>query len=209
MTKGHFEIAFTPEADEREAADGVTYRYRLSVDVTDEGGETRSADRSFRLGFVAVEAAIASDLGFLSRDEPSTFRVVRTDLDGSPRAGAGAWRLVRLEQPDDTPMPAELPRPIRPGYEDYASEGDGLRARWDTSYDHRAVMAAWPEGPEVAAGTLSHGDDGAAEIDLPGVAAGAYRLLYTTKDDFGATYRDRAATGGGRRAPDTPSICRW
>ena len=39
-------------------------------------------------------------------------------------------------------------------------------------------MAAWPAGPEVAAGTLSHGDDGAAEIDLPGVAAGAYRLLY-------------------------------
>ena len=29
---------------------------------------------------------------------------------------------------------------------DYASEGDGLRARWDTSYDHRAVMAAWPTG---------------------------------------------------------------
>ena len=201
--EGDFEIGFTPEADEREAADGVTYRYRLSVDVTDEGGETRSADRSFRLGFVAVEASIASDLGFLSKDERSTFNVVRTDLDGSPRAGSAAWRLVRLEQPEDTPMPVELTRPVRPGYEDYASDGDALRARWDTSYDHRAVMAAWPEGPEVAAGTLSHGEDGAAEIDLPGVGAGAYRLLYTTEDDYGATFEtaQQLVVVGERRTP--------
>ncbi len=201
--EGDFEIGFTPEADEREAADGVTYRYRLSVDVTDEGGETRSAERSFRLGFVAVEASIASDLGFLSKDERSTFNVVRTDLDGSPRAGSAAWRLVQLEQPEDTPMPVELTRPVRPGYEDYASKGDGLRARWDTSYDHRAVMAAWPEGPEVAAGTLSHGEDGAAEIDLPGVAAGAYRLLYTTEDDYGAMFEtaQQLVVVGERRTP--------
>ncbi len=201
--EGDFEIGFTPEADEREAADGVTYRYRLSVDVTDEGGETRSAERSFRLGFVAVEASITSDYGFLSKGDPATFRVVRSDLDGSPRAGVGAWRLVRLEQPEDTPMPAELTRPTRPGYEDYASKGDALRARWDTSYDYRAVMAAWPEGPEVAAGTLSHGEDGAAEIDLPGVAAGAYRLLYTTEDDFGATFEtaQQLVVVGERRTP--------
>jgi uncharacterized protein YfaS (alpha-2-macroglobulin family) len=200
---GMFEIGFTPEADEREAGDGVTYRYRLAVDVTDEGGETRSAERSFRLGFVAVEASIASVSGFLSEDQPATLRVVRSDLDGSPRAGAGAWRLLRLEQPDDAPMPADLNRPIRPGYEDYASTGDGLHARWETTYDHRAVMATWTEGPEVAAGTLSHGDDGAAEIDLPGVDPGAYRLLYTTDDDFGATFEtaEQLVVVGPRRTP--------
>ncbi len=113
--EGRFEIDFTPEADEREAADGVTYRYRLSVDVTDEGGETRSAERSFRLGFVAVEAAITSELGFLSQNEPASLRVVRSDLDGSPRAGVAAWRLVNLEQPDEAPLPADLTRPVRSG----------------------------------------------------------------------------------------------
>ncbi len=55
---GTFAVAFTPEADERKAADAdVTYRYTVTADVTDEGGETRSATRSFRLGFVAVEAS--------------------------------------------------------------------------------------------------------------------------------------------------------
>ncbi len=200
---GGFEVAFTPAADEREAADGVTYRYRLSVDVTDEGGETRSAERSFRLGFVAVEAAISSELGFLSEREPSTLRVVRADLDGSPRAGAAAWRLVALEQPDETPMPADLERPIRPREQVYASDGDALRARWDSSYDHRAVLTTWVEGREAAAGTLTHGDDGVAEIDLPGLAPGAYRVVYTTKDDFGAEYEtaEQLVVVGRRRTP--------
>ena len=61
--EGRFSIQFVPEADEREAERGVTYRYRLGVDVTDEGGETRSAERIFRLGFVAVEARIIDDQG--------------------------------------------------------------------------------------------------------------------------------------------------
>lgn len=201
--EGRFEIAFTPEADEREAAEGVTYRYRLSVDVTDEGGETRSAERSFRLGFVTVEARISSELGFLSEREPSELRVVRSDLDGAPRAGAGAWRLAVLEQPDETVLPADLPRPLRPEDEVYASDGDRLRPRWQSSFDHRAVMATWAEGREIAAGTVTHGDDGVAMIDLPGLAPGAYRLTYTTKDAFGAdfTATEQLVVVGRRRTP--------
>jgi len=210
--EGRFEIDFTPEADEREAADGVTYRYRLSVDVTDEGGETRSAERSFRLGFVAVEASITTGVGFLSERDPATVRVVRSDLDGSPRAGAAAWRLVTLEQPADTLMPADLPRPIRPRHELYASEGDALRARWDTSYDHQAVLASWKISREAAAGTLTHTDDGVAEIDLPGLAPGAYRLIYTTEDDFGAEYEtmEQLVVVGHRRTPlELPMVLRF
>jgi uncharacterized protein YfaS (alpha-2-macroglobulin family) len=200
---GSFEIAFTPEADEREAADGVTYRYRLSVDVTDEGGETRSAERGFRLGFVAVEAVVSSELGYLTEREPSTLRFVRSDLDGNPRAGAGAWRLVTLEQPDETPLPAELPRQLRPQDEVYASDGDRLRARWDTSYDHRAVLASWETGREAAAGTVTHGDDGVAEIDLPPLSPGAYRVIYTTEDEYGAEFEtsEQLLVVGHRRTP--------
>ncbi|MCU0304841.1 MAG: MG2 domain-containing protein [Thermoanaerobaculales bacterium] len=201
--QGSFEVSFTPAADEREAADGVTYRYRLSVDVTDEGGETRSAERAFRLGFVAVEATVSSDLGYLSEHIPSTLRVVRSDLDGAPRAGAAAWRLLALAQPAEAPMPADLVRPIRPEDQTFASPGDALPPRWETSYDPRAVLATWEEGREAAAGTLRHGEDGAAEIDLPGLAPGAYRLVYTTKDDFGAEYTtdEQLVVVGRQRTP--------
>jgi hypothetical protein len=66
---GSFEIAFTPEADERKGK-FLTYSYAVSADLTDDGGETRSAKRSFRLGFVAVEAQITSEVGFVAKAAP-------------------------------------------------------------------------------------------------------------------------------------------
>ena len=111
---GSLAIGFTPEADERRTEEGITYRYRLSVDVTDEGGETRSAERVFRLGFVAVEARSELECGFLDAGEAgsSRWRVERAGrswalTDGRrrvpiepPRARAVAGRAPPLRQPD-------------------------------------------------------------------------------------------------------------
>jgi hypothetical protein len=187
--EGRYHFNFTPAADERLAERGVTYRYRVGVDVTDEGGETRSAERNFRLGFVSVEARIVADLGFLTAKSTSVLRVVRTDLDGVPRAGGGRWRLLQLVQPEGALTPAEQPRP-EPLEDDegYRTEGDALRPRWETHYDPEAVLSMWSEGGEVAVGEASHGEDGSAELELPGLAPGAYRLVYSTEDEFGAEF---------------------
>jgi uncharacterized protein YfaS (alpha-2-macroglobulin family) len=202
--EGSFSLRFTPSADERLAKKGVTYRYRLGVDVTDEGGETRSAERVFRLGFVSVEARIVADLGFLTSKTAAGIRVLRTDLDGVPRAGSGDWRLVRLEQPAEALTPADQPRPSPPEGEDaYETPGDRLRPRWNPDYDPEAVLAAWSEDREIAAGEISHGEDGSAELELPGLAAGAYRMIYTTEDEFGAEFEisKNLVVVGSRRTP--------
>ena len=211
--EGRFQLSFVPEADEREAERGVTYRYRLGVDVTDEGGETRSAERVFRLGFVSVEARIIDELGFHPHNEASTLRVVRTDLDGTPRAGNGSWGLVRLEQPDETLTPADQPLPQPPGgAKGYATPGDRLRPRWEPNFEPNAVLAQWGEGVAVADGTLIHGDDGAAVVELPELNAGAYRVTYTTEDDFGAEYTtsENLVVAGARRTPlALPALLRF
>ena len=102
---GTIEVAFTPGADERKAGAGISYRYTLSVDVTDEGGETRTATRSFRLGFVSVEATVSSESGFVRADATSAFTITRSDLNGTPKPGKGAWRVVRLVQPETALLP--------------------------------------------------------------------------------------------------------
>jgi uncharacterized protein YfaS (alpha-2-macroglobulin family) len=208
--EGRFRFEFTPAADERLAVRGVTYRYRVGVEVTDEGGETRSAERSFRLGFVSVEVRIVSDLGFLTQKKNAPVRFIRTDLDGVPRAGDGSWRLVRLDQPDETLTPADQPRSL-PSDDDegYRTEGDRLRPRWDPGYDPEAVLASWPEGREIASGKVTHGDDGSAELELPGLAAGAYRLFYATDDEFGAefeTSKDLVVVGARRTPVALPAL---
>ncbi|MFP2933864.1 MG2 domain-containing protein, partial [Pyxidicoccus sp. 3LG] len=87
---GAFSISFTPEVDERSArTPGLTWRYRIEADATDEGGETRSASRAFRLGFVAVEGRVDTDEGFFREGATPEVRLVRSTLDGAPQPGPG------------------------------------------------------------------------------------------------------------------------
>ncbi|MEN6560027.1 MAG: alpha-2-macroglobulin family protein [Acidobacteriota bacterium] len=192
---GTIEVAFTPRAGEKKgaAAAGLSYRYTLSIDVTDEGGETRSAARSFRLGFVNVEARVDEESAFLRAGEKGAFPVLRTDLDGAPKAGRGTWRVVRLAGPGQTLAPADQPLGVAPGSEDPAcppTPGDRLRPRWDGAVSPDEILRLWEEGPEAARGTAEHDAKGMATIEVRGLAAGAYRLLYETEDDFGAVSRD-------------------
>ncbi len=112
---GTIDVVFTPLADEKKggAESGISYRYTLSIDVTDEGGETRSAERSFRLGFVSVEARIDGESAFLRTDAKGEFTIGRTDLNGSPRAGKGTWRVVGLTEPDTNALAGRAANAVR------------------------------------------------------------------------------------------------
>jgi uncharacterized protein YfaS (alpha-2-macroglobulin family) len=188
---GRFKLTFTPEADERVAkGGGVSFRYAVTADATDEGGETRSAERSFRLGFVAVEATIRSDAEFLREALPGTLTIVRTDLDGTPAPGLGKWKLVRLAEPSKTLLPADqpLPAPPEPVAAAYLSQGDRERERWDARYDPAEVLRLWADGGEVSSGAIEHNAKGEARLQTPPLVPGAYRLRYETADAFGARF---------------------
>ncbi|HEV7671974.1 MAG TPA: alpha-2-macroglobulin family protein [Thermoanaerobaculia bacterium] len=198
---GTFTVAFNPEADERAARD-VSYRFRISVAVTDEGGETREAERSYRVGFVAIEATLQSDRAFLEAGhptEPNEITIVRNDLDGAPRAGRGSWRLLALRQPDRPLLPSEQPILPPPGAakaagatEPIVTPGDRLRPRWEPYGGFERTLRVWDDGAEIARGELIHDAAGRASVELPALELGAYRLRYETVDDFGA----RAETQG-------------
>jgi uncharacterized protein YfaS (alpha-2-macroglobulin family) len=187
---GTFSLQFTPAADERQDK-SVTYTYAVSADLTDEGGETRSASRNFQLGFVAVQASVELDAGFITAAAPGALVTVRrTSLDGVARPGSGTYRLLALEQPKTTVPPAELPLrepPLPPSTKapPYKTPGDRLRSRWAPDYRLDSLLASWPDGKELASGQLSHDEKGEAVVTLPALAAGPYRLRYQTTDEFG------------------------
>lgn len=187
---GTFEITFTPEADEPSDDErGISYRYQLDAEVTDEGGETRSARRAFRLGFVAVEARVESAEEFHAAGAPVSLRIQRQDLDGLPRAGTASYRLLALEMPSLTLLPAEQPKlPNSPDTRarQFETPGDRLRPRWDPGYDPDKIYKLWPDGKEITRGTLEHDQGGAATLELTDLEPGVYRLRYSTIDDFGA-----------------------
>ncbi|MCC2655723.1 MAG: hypothetical protein K0Q76_831 [Panacagrimonas sp.] len=186
---GRFRLTFKAEADERTAkTPEISYRYRVQADVTDEGGETRSASRSFRLGFSSVEATIASPATFVRQGQAAAFTLLRTNLDGVPKAGEGTWRVVALQQPSSVLLPAEQPLPPTESANAYRTPGDALRSRQDPGYAPEAVLRAWADGAEAGRGRLQHDAKGEAALTLPTLPPGAWRLHYRTVDDFGTPY---------------------
>jgi uncharacterized protein YfaS (alpha-2-macroglobulin family) len=184
---GRFQAEFVAEADPRDAEiPGFTYRYRLTADVTDPGGETRSASRAFRLGFVSVEASLETDESFFDVARPVSVRARRLDLNGGAAPGDGRWELWRLVQPSTTLLPADQPLPSADN--GHKTPGDALRPRWDTTPSTQALLREWPDGESVAQGSVTHAEDGSATLALGELEAGVYRLRYSTEDSFGATH---------------------
>src|SRR5262249_14494765 len=197
---GTFETTFTPRADGRlgEKQKGITYRFLATASVTDEGGETRDASRGFSVGFVAVAASVRMDTGFLREGARSSMTVLRTDLNGAPRTGSGSWRVIELVQPAKPWLPADRPIPADAGVARYATPGDRRRGRWGPEPPLDAILHDWPDGRELASGTATHDAKGEARIELPSLAAGAYRLRYETADEWGGkreAFRDFVVAG--------------
>ncbi|MGB5294589.1 MAG: MG2 domain-containing protein, partial [Thermoanaerobaculia bacterium] len=210
-TDGRFEISFLPAADERLAATaGLSYRYKLTAAVTDEGGETRSAERLFRLGFVAVEATVEAAKTFFTVGDRVEILLARKDLNGVGRAGSADWSLTKVEQPDSTAAPAEIPRQIAPGDEDrFRTPGDLLRPRWAADYSFESLLASWSDGEVVRRGTVQHGEDGSASVLLVDLPPDVYRLHYSTEDEFGSVFetrRDLLVVGEGLGRLELPAL---
>lgn len=189
---GTFSFTFLPEIDGRLGKNkDISYRYSVSADVTDEGGETRSAQRSFRLGFISVEAYAGMEKTFFLEQNPIAITVHRRSLDGIPKAGKGTWRIVSLRGPENTLLPAEQPLFMPEEFRSkrgYQTPGDSERERWNHGYSEEAVLLQWQEGAAMASGTVTHSENGEGLISANSLPQGAYRLLYETVDDFGAKF---------------------
>ncbi len=195
--KGQFAVEFTPQAS-AQAKQNLHFHYQVSVDLTDEGGETRSATRAFVLGQVSIDAHLDLPGGFLPADAPAEVALRRTNLDGDARPGKGRYRVVALKQPERAALPADLPVPRDPDDKKAHTPGDDQPLRQAPQYDLDAVIASWPDGKEVAQADVATDEQGKAQLKLPALAGGAYRIRYESTDEFGAkleVFRDFLVAG--------------
>lgn len=187
---GTFTVPFFPKADERFAkgANELKYSYAIAVDVTDEGGETRSTSKSVTLGMKAVEASLTSAEQFALEGKSSTFKLLRTSVGGDPAPGTGSWELFQLTEPSTTVMPAEMPAPsylkkLRPPGLFFPD--DSKQARFAPNYNWTAVVRDWASEKSIKKSNLQTDKDGQATLTIPALSAGAYRIVYKTTDAFG------------------------
>ncbi len=198
---GSYEISFLPQADERKNSDqskDITYSFNVEANVTDDGGETRTGNKFFRIGFVSVEATLTWSELFFDVGNPFKIESRLSSLDGKPKKGSASYKLVRLKAPTATMPPASYARdvnsvPDRDTYADfakYSTADDAKRARWDTDFRWESLAASWEDGETVKSGSMSHDVKGEAVLSIDKIdESGVYKIYYETKDDFGVPYK--------------------
>jgi uncharacterized protein YfaS (alpha-2-macroglobulin family) len=187
--KGDFIITFLPKASKDSKKTGVKYQYHIAVEILNEGGETAKASKSFTIGHVGVRASINKDNQFI--EDSVGFNISRTDLNGKGLPGKGTYQLFKLKMPKKTVPPSDQTLYYgkkAPKKDKYSTDGDFLRARWDSEFNTHMVLKTWNNGSLIKSSSIDHSKTGGGKVKFSDLKSGAYRIVYETKDSSGEKF---------------------
>lgn len=166
---GAFTVEFAARPDLAIApTNEPVFDYAVTADVTDNAGETRSANRSVRVGYAALDATLTAS-NWLDAAQPVKIKIAIATLDGEPQAAAGVLKICWLK------VPAQVARARL----DARGVDEGGAADPDLSDPDN-----WDLGDVVAEHRFTTDTNGAADESFT-LAEGAYRALVETQDRFG------------------------
>lgn len=184
---GSFTVSFPAVPDRSVPEESLpVFTYHITTDVTDTGGETRSADRRVLAGFTDLEARIDSaDWQAVSGDGPARvpLTISTTSLDGDPRGANGQLRVTRLVQPDAVSRGRlggrSVPYP-RPGLRRGTIGGKPILPEPDP-----AKPETWADGEEVIAQDSTTDVSTGKALATVTLPAGIFRATFTVSGEAG------------------------
>ena len=178
------------------------FHYEVVADVTDSGGETRSAERTVTAGYTDVEATIerndwqaASAATRDDRGQPAaavTLTLLTRSLDGEPRPAVGTLVIHALVQPAAVdrgdilgdPQPPAPPRPFGTARKaEAAAAADRPRPQPTIKPDDPDTWAAGPA--VVTREATTDARTGKVEV-AAALPVGIYRAVFTIPGRDGA-----------------------
>lgn len=190
---GSFTIEFVARPDRTiSRTNEPTFVYSITADVTDTAGETRSDQRSVRIGYAALEAKVsAAEWQVVGR--PVELKVNTTTLDGEPQLAEGSVKVYALQ------APAKVQRaPLTE--EEWQEPSDPADPARPTDLSD---PAKWPLGEVIVERGFTTDTNGAATLAFT-LPAGAYRAVLETRDRFGQPVTGRLPLTV--LAPDAPRL---
>ncbi|WP_186775528.1 alpha-2-macroglobulin family protein [Rubripirellula tenax] len=177
---GSFKVPFTANPDTSVAEESQpTFDYVVYADVTDTTGETRSDQRSIRIGYVALTASMTT-VDWLTDQSPTEIKVRTESLDGELRGADGRLKIYRLTAPDSTTRPRLVQLYRRP---EFVKPRDGSKPEPDW-----ANPDSWPLGEVVFEQAVMTDASGSTTVKVD-LASGLYRAVLETSDAFGKEVR--------------------
>jgi uncharacterized protein YfaS (alpha-2-macroglobulin family) len=189
---GSFDISFVPEAKKAETdiEKAKKYAYEVTVEITDNGGETRTESKKIVAGYALMEVEFVEKLICYSGSDCNVQAVLK-NLNGVPQEGKGEIKVINLVSPKETIPLADMPGNEAEWIEDstnFTTTDDKIRPRWDNSYSIPTYIQNWKEGSTYSTKTVQHDKNGKASLALANLAAGAYKIVYRAKDSNGTSF---------------------
>ncbi|HVU35823.1 MAG TPA: MG2 domain-containing protein, partial [Opitutaceae bacterium] len=174
---GTFTVRFTAEPDRTVPAENEpVFAFQVHADVTDTAGETRSDDRTLRIGYMALEASLSAD-SWQTVAHPVELDVGTKSLDGDPEPAKGKLTVYALQQPVVVARAALGTRRY------FAPLNPGARVPTQPKYDP-ANVDTWPLGARVVSRDVATDAKGSAHVAVL-LPVGIYRAMLETQDRFG------------------------
>ena len=186
---GKFTVTFPAQPDRGVPKESLpVFTFQVTADVTDTGGETRSATRSVSVGYTDVEATLAAKPWQAARGgEPAAVELAisTTTLDGVPRGAAGTLTVSRLVQPAEVvrsdffdtrsvPMPRRGRGPMR-GRQPSAAIP---RPRSEPVEPDPADPETWAAGEAVVTDKVSTDKETGKIVATAKLKPGLYRAVF-------------------------------
>jgi hypothetical protein len=180
---GRFEIPFEAVPDPRiPAAQNPSFTYRVTADVTDINGETRSGASELTVGYVALDARLQIPES-ASADQLKSVDIQTLNWAGKPLRTEGVLVWQRLADPGVVYKARRWSPPTHKAIDEAA-----FRAAFpDFAYDREGDPAGWSdEGPALR---LPFNTANSTQADLAAHATqpGHYRVTLETADPFGTS----------------------
>ena len=170
---GTFTVTFTAKPDPKvPEKDDPSFRYAVSVDVTDTTGETRSGSKSVEVGYAALRATVSADEWQVDGKDVALTVTTKT-LDGEPLMAKGTLKVFKLKQPDT------VARPEIDGGRRYVRIVADKEPKPDPS-----KPVSWELGEVAFSGDFNTDGAGKAVLNAK-LPAGIYRAVVDTADKFG------------------------
>jgi len=178
-TDGSFKIDFIAVPDRSvPEKDDPSFVFEINADVTDGAGETRSDERSIRIGYTALEA-ILSTKDWQTEDKPVEIKVSTKTLDDEPQVAEGKVKIYALRAPETV----QRARLSAPDYWRYR-QGRGTREQNDDGTNpDLSKPENWPLGEVINESGFTTDTNGIAKLSFK-LATGAYRAVLETQDRF-------------------------
>ena len=191
---GAFTITFVARPDRSVPPEtSPIFTYVARADVTDPGGETRSAERRVSAGYTNIEASLTADSWQqVGKDNaPATVAITLTtlSLDGQPQAATGTLTLSKLVQPATVARGEIIAQPRPLGRRGANRAGAGKPAgviRPKPSEVDAADPETWAAGESVFSEKITSDPATGKVIATPTLSAGLYRAEFEIPSAAGA-----------------------